>query len=203
MSAAKAALDEEEKRLHVMMMEGVEKQDKKGGEASQRDVGQGWQEDGEDEEFGWSTGGMSVPDRAWTDPCVASNACILWVAWFLVSCNNLELAMLAFLLFCASMGYHLSGEKDRAYMAVDVALGRCCFAYYCVSTVYWGDWSNPSAVAMIVSGYASFGVIISLTTGPWALQAHSERYSRLHPLVHVLGIVPPFVGGLVCKPFFA
>eukprot|EP00285_Hemiselmis_virescens_P011583 CAMPEP_0173387112 /NCGR_PEP_ID=MMETSP1356-20130122/9655_1 /TAXON_ID=77927 ORGANISM="Hemiselmis virescens, Strain PCC157" /NCGR_SAMPLE_ID=MMETSP1356 /ASSEMBLY_ACC=CAM_ASM_000847 /LENGTH=101 /DNA_ID=CAMNT_0014343599 /DNA_START=95 /DNA_END=403 /DNA_ORIENTATION=+ len=99
------------------------------------------------------------------------------------------------------MGYHLSGENDMSFMTVDVALGRCCFVYYMVSTVYWADWRDEATVAMILAGYVAFAIIISLTTGPWALKAHTERYSRLHPLVHVLGVLPPLVGGIVCKPF--
>jgi len=77
--------------------------------------------------------------RSWTDPCgeidplfplpnlclepalmshflvfhpVFSNAFILWVSWFLATLHNYELSLLAFLLFCASMGYHLSGETN-------------------------------------------------------------------------------------------
>jgi hypothetical protein len=65
----------------------------------------------------------------------------------------------------------------------------------------WADWADMQTAGMVLMGYAAFGVIICLTNGPWALKAHTDRYTRLHPLVHVLGIVPPMVGGLVCKPF--
>mmetsp|Transcript_43491 Transcript_43491/g.106399 ORF Transcript_43491/g.106399 Transcript_43491/m.106399 type:complete len:195 (-) Transcript_43491:4-588(-) len=136
--------------------------------------------------------------RAWTDPCVASNAFILWVSWFLYYCRNLELSLLAMLLFCASMVYHRSGETW--FMAVDVALGRTCCLYYIISTSYWSSWSMHDT-SLILGGYAAFGIIIGLTTGKQALVAHTDRYTRLHPLVHILGIIPPMVGGIVCKPF--
>lgn len=138
--------------------------------------------------------------RPWTDACITSNAFILGVSIFLVYCKNIELAILAFLLFLASMGYHRSNETNMMYMQVDIMLGRFCCLYYVISTSMHASWENTDLLLKL-AGYAAFAVIAFLTNGPQALVSHTPRYNQLHPLVHILGIIPPTVGGLICKPF--
>ena len=139
--------------------------------------------------------------RSWMDPCVSSNACILAVSSFLAYQKNLELSLLAFLLFCASVAYHRSGETWALAMSIDITLGRVCCLYYVIATGLHGEWQGIDLI-LKASGYAAFAIIIFLTTGPFALEANSPSYDRYHPLVHVLGVIPPAVGGILCKPFF-
>ena len=143
-----------------------------------------------------------VRSRSWLDPCVSSNAFILAVSFFLVYVSNLELATLAFFLFCASMAYHRSAESSILAMQIDMALGRVCCLYYIVATAVNGHWQGAELVLKLL-GYLAFIIIIAMTTGPYALEANSSGYNRFHPLVHVLGVIPPFVGGILCKPFLA
>jgi len=138
------------------------------------------------------------PPRDLLDPCVASNVCILAVSLFLVYCRNFELAMMAFLLFCASMLYHRSRESE--WMWLDVALGRTCALYYVAATCTNATWEGTD-LYLKLSGYFAFAVIAYLTNGPASLDNWTEQYDRLHPLVHILGVIPPAVGGLICKPY--
>jgi hypothetical protein len=138
--------------------------------------------------------------RSWLDPCVTSNACILAVSVFLIHQRNLELAMLAFFLFCASMAYHRSAETWSTAMYIDIVLGRICCVYYIISTSIYGGWDGIDLVLKL-AGYLSFAIIAAMTTGPYALEAKSEAYNRYHPLVHILGVIPPTVGGVLCHPF--
>jgi hypothetical protein len=140
------------------------------------------------------------PSRSWFDPCVSSNACILAVSVFLIHQRNLELALLAFLLFCASMAYHRSAETWSMAMYIDVVLGRICCLYYIFSTSIYGSWDG-SDLFLKLAGYLSFAIIAAMTTGPYALEAKSDAYNRYHPLVHILGVIPPTVGGILCRPF--
>ena len=138
--------------------------------------------------------------RSWFDPCVSSNSFILAVSVFLLYRGNCELSLLAFLLFCASMAYHRSAETWQLALHIDITLGRICCLYYVVSTSIHGEWQGNDLILKIL-GYIAFAIIAAMTTGPFALSANSIAYDRFHPLVHILGVVPPAVGGLICRPF--
>jgi hypothetical protein len=142
----------------------------------------------------------SFTGRSWFDPCVSSNAFILAVSGFLTYQRNFELALLAFLLFCASMAYHRSAETWPLALKVDITLGRICCLYYVISTSIHGNWQGIDLI-LKVAGYIAFAIIAAMTTGPFALTANSPEYDRFHPLVHILGVIPPAVGGLICRPF--
>lgn len=141
----------------------------------------------------------SRPPRSLLDPCVSSNIFILGVSLFLVYCRNFELSIMAFLLFCASMLYHRSRETE--WMWLDVALGRMCAVYYVAATATNASWAGTDLILKLC-GYFAFAVIAYLTNGPTSLENWTEDYDRLHPLVHILGVIPPAVGGILCKPYF-
>mmetsp|Transcript_45490 Transcript_45490/g.91085 ORF Transcript_45490/g.91085 Transcript_45490/m.91085 type:complete len:101 (-) Transcript_45490:98-400(-) len=100
------------------------------------------------------------------------------------------------------MAYHRSNETNSTFMAIDVTLGKICCMYYVISTAVHGSWTGVDLWLKLL-GYLAFAIIIYLTTGPQALVCHTARYNQLHPLVHILGIIPPTIGGIICKPFLA